>query len=185
MWSILSSHHSQNSQTHLGEIAGYVTKHRYVFIVLAILFALIIMTSVFILQASVAGQKARHEAAAVAKGQAASVSATVTEEGVKEPAAVNAAPDNQVNTQSTQNNASISSSEGETKVQINNETVQLPSNGSVHRTIENDNGTTQIDVSVNSNSTGSSFNSSVNSTSVNAQSMNQSSQSSISINNSQ
>lgn len=184
MWSILSSHHSQNSQAHLGEIAGYVTKHRYLFVLLAILFALIIMTSVFIFQASVAGQKAHQEAAVKAEGQSSSVSATATEQGVSEPTAVSAAPQDQPTTQSTQNNASISSSGDETKVQINNETIQLPDNGAVHRTIENDNGKTQIDVSVNSDSTGSSFNSSVSSTNVHAQSMSQSSQSSISINNS-
>lgn len=47
---------------------------------------------------------------------------------------------------------SHSSSESKTSVTVNNQSIDVPKNGSVQRTITNDNGTTQVNVSTSSNS---------------------------------
>ena len=67
-----------------------------------------------------------------------------------------------------------SSSESKTTVTINNEQVPVPENGSVSRTITNDNGTTQVNVSTNSDSNGSSHTSSFMTTNSNSSSINNS-----------
>jgi hypothetical protein len=54
----------------------------------------------------------------------------------------------------------VSPSNTSTNVTVNNEQIQVPNNGSVHRTIHSDNGTTTVDVSVNGNSTNSNVSSS-------------------------
>lgn len=61
------------------------------------------------------------------------------------------------------------SNESKTEVNINNERIVVPENGSVQRTIISDNGTTQVNVSTNSDSTVSNYSSSIttNSSSVN------------------
>ena len=63
-------------------------------------------------------------------------------------------------TKSTTEAPSTSSNDSHTSVTINNETVPVPANGSVQRTITNDNGTTQVNVSTNSDSAGNSYSSS-------------------------
>lgn len=60
-----------------------------------------------------------------------------------------------------------SSSDAKTSVTVNNQPIDLPANGTVHKTITNENGTTQVDVSVNSDSSGNSVSSSVSSTNLN------------------
>ncbi len=60
-----------------------------------------------------------------------------------------------------------SSSDMKTNVIVNNQVVDVPANGSVSKTVTNDNGTTHIDVSSNTTSTGNSYSSSVSSTQLN------------------
>lgn len=67
-----------------------------------------------------------------------------------------------------------SSSESKTTVTINNETVPVPQNGSVERTITNDNGTTQVNVSTNTDSNGNSHTSSFMTTNSNSSNINNS-----------
>lgn len=44
----------------------------------------------------------------------------------------------------------------ETKLNVNSQSIPIPDNGSVHKVIQNDNGTTTVDVSVGSQNSGSS-----------------------------
>lgn len=54
----------------------------------------------------------------------------------------------------------VNDSTTSTSIIVNNQPVEVPENGSVHKTITNNNGTTQVDISVNSSNNGSSFSSS-------------------------
>ncbi len=57
-------------------------------------------------------------------------------------------------TTTTSNSTNVSAnSEGSTSVSVNGETVPVPQNGSVHKTVTNENGTTTVDVQ-NSNNSG-------------------------------
>lgn len=67
-----------------------------------------------------------------------------------------------------------SSNDSKTTVTINNEQIPLSADGSVERTITNDNGTTQISVSTNSDSNGNSYTSSFMTTNSSSTSMNNS-----------
>ncbi len=60
-----------------------------------------------------------------------------------------------------------SSSDGKTSVTVNNQPIDVPENGSVSKTITNENGTTQVNISTNSDSSGNSVSSSVSSTNLN------------------
>lgn len=179
MWSNLPP--SNNPAGHIslltGSLASFAAKHRFLFIILVTILTLALIAGLFILQSAAASQKVQQ---AVSSEQQTSAS-TVTLPAASQEYTV--ATDEQAPTQPTQTHASVSQSEGGATVSINNETVQLPDNGSVQRTIQSDTGETQVNVSVNSDSSGS--NTSFNSTSVNMNSSNMSSQSSISINNSQ
>lgn len=73
------------------------------------------------------------------------------------------------------------SNEQKTEVKINNEKIAVPENGSVHRTITNENGTTQVNVSTNSDSTGNTYSSSFSTNSTNMNSSMSSSSQSINI----
>lgn len=75
---------------------------------------------------------------------------------------------------SQQSNDTSSSSTTDTTVTINNEQITVPENGSVQRTITNGDGTTQIDVSTNSDSNGNSYSSSFMTSSSNSTSVNSS-----------
>ena len=72
------------------------------------------------------------------------------------------------------NNTAGSSSESKTTVTINNEQVPLPPSGNVQRTITDDNGTTQVNVSTNTDSSGNSYTSSFMTTNSNSSSINNS-----------
>ncbi len=180
MWSNLPP--SNNPAGHIslltGSLASFAAKHRFLFIVLVTILTLALIAGLFILQSAAASQKVQQQT--VSNEQQTSVSATALPAAPQE---YTVATDEQAPTQPTQTQASVSQSGNGTTVQINNETIQLPENGAVQRTIQNDTGATQIQVSTHSDSSGS--NTSLNSTSVNMNNSSMSNQSSISINNSQ
>lgn len=70
------------------------------------------------------------------------------------------------NANSAPNGDDNNSAGPKTNVYVNDQPVEVPKNGSVSKTITNDNGTTQIDVSNTSSADGSSFSSSVSSSTV-------------------
>ena len=67
----------------------------------------------------------------------------------------------------TSESSSSTNTEGDTKVIINNEDVPVPENGTIHRTIQNENGTTNVTVNVDA---GSSTNQSTTTTNLNVSS---------------
>lgn len=180
MWSISSNNHTTHVGTYASETAAYIARHRYLFVTLAVVLALCIMASVFFLQNAAASQKAHTETSLTHQGPVTSA-ADVNVHTQPQPASVAEQP----TTQPTQTQASASQSNTDTKVHINGEAVTVPPNGSVHRTIQDDNGTTNVDVSVHANTSGTTTSVSSSSVSSSVTATNQSSQSSVSINNSQ
>jgi hypothetical protein len=95
---------------------------------------------------------------------------TVTDDGKTSTTTVTQSNDSQpVVNQQTQTSVSASSpssgSDTKTSVTVNGQPVDVPENGSVNKTITNDNGTTNINVSTNSDSSGNSYSSSFSSSS--------------------
>lgn len=178
MWSNLfpSNHQASHGRLYVQRFTSFAGKHRVMSIVFIIAASLATITGVFVLQSAEATQRAKQQTIS----QTQPVVSTTTNTTSEQPTVVD---EQKTSEQPTQNNTSVSRSDTGSTVTVNNETIQLPANGSVQRTIQDDDGTTQVNVSVNSNSSGS--NTSFNSTSINSNSSNQSSQSSISINNSQ
>lgn len=106
------------------------------------------------------------------EGKTSTLSTTTTNESTQPESTMSTTMES--NTMTTPSN----SSESKTEVKINNQPIDVPENGSVHRTITTENGTTQINVSTNSDSSGNSYSSSFTTNSTNSNTtMNSSSQS--------
>jgi hypothetical protein len=52
-------------------------------------------------------------------------------------------------------NATISNNDSQSTVEVNGQSIPVPENGSTHQVIEDDNGKTTVDISVDSNTSGS------------------------------
>ncbi len=63
---------------------------------------------------------------------------------------------NSGNTSTNKIEATISGDPAQTQVKVNDESISVPSNGSTHQVIQNDNGKTTVDINVDSNTSGSS-----------------------------
>lgn len=61
-------------------------------------------------------------------------------------------------------------SSAETELKVNSQPIDIPSNGTIHKVIQDNNGTTTVDVSVDSNTSGSSSSSTSTSVEVNSNS---------------
>lgn len=156
---------------HPAAVRAFVIKKRAIVFAMAAAFIFVLTLGVITVRA-MTDQKTITDNTVKSEGKTSTLSTSSNNNATSsegEQAAVNQ-QQSSASSQSTQG----PSSESKTTVTINNETVPVPQNGSVERTITNDNGTTQVNVSTNSDSSGNSYTSSFMTTNSNSTSMNNS-----------
>jgi uncharacterized membrane protein YdfJ with MMPL/SSD domain len=151
MWSIslpFKEHYgSQNySNDHFGHIGVFVVNHKYVIVgIIAMLAALAIV---------IALQHAAMSKPSTALPAKSGTSSAVSNQNEKQNSTT--VESNSVESNITADQTQTPDARVKTEVKVNNQPVPVPDNGSVQKTITSDNGTTKVDIHVNSNTQGSS-----------------------------
>lgn len=145
---------------HPASIRAFVYKKRAIVFIMTATFVVITTLGFVTVRAMTTTDNKSEQNVVKEEGKTSTLSTTTTNSSTPPESTQ---PSKESTTMTTPSN----SSESKTEVTINNEHVAVPENGSVQRTVTNDNGTTHINVSTNSDSEGNSYSSSFSSNSTN------------------
>jgi hypothetical protein len=134
---------------HPGTIGTYVSKRKA--LSFAIVASFVVITTIGFVSVKGLTQNPKTYQDSVSKNANSSVETTVTNTNLSEPASPVAEPADQSSSTSSGSDTSSKS----TSVTVNNQPIEVPENGSVHKVIQSGDGKTEVNISVNSNSNGS------------------------------
>ncbi|MDB5176643.1 MAG: hypothetical protein JWN75_311 [Candidatus Saccharibacteria bacterium] len=136
---------------HPGALGTFVAKRKA--LTFAITASFVVITTIGFIAMRGTMQDSTIYQDSVNKSSDSSVDATVTSSTLSTPSTPASDSSHQSNNSSS---SSTSSSTNKPSVTVNNQPIDVPANGTVHKTVRSDNGTTKVDISVNSNSSTSS-----------------------------